>query len=67
MDDLDFMDWVAYNIFIGNGKEFGFDDDEEEETLFESEEEAEELETEQQETKPKTYERNYSGKNSREF
>lgn len=29
------MDWVGYNIFIGNGKEFGFDDDEEEEGDYE--------------------------------
>lgn len=64
MDDLDFMDYIGYRIFIGEGKEFGFDDDDEEE---EEEYEEEFLETEEQEPKPKRYERNYSGKPSKEF
>ena len=59
MEDSDFMDYVAYNIFIGNGKEFGFYDEEEEEL--------EELEELEQETKTRTFDNNYSGKNSREF
>ena len=63
MEDSDFMDYVAYNIFIGNGKEFGFYDDDEEEEL----EELEELEEPELETKTRTFDNNYSGKNSREF
>ena len=56
----DFMDYLGYKIFIGEGKEFGFGDDDEEE-------EEPEQETVKQETKSKSYDRNYSGKNSREF